>query len=176
MGTVLLRGREFAPSEREGAALVAIINQTTANQFWPGQNAVGRRLFEGRPGQGDSYEIVRRGGNRQISDTRCDFEPNQRLMAYNLATGAERWWVGGLPPCGKSTPVIGGGLLFLAASDIILEPSAERRNPGKAAEAYACFHVLTPAQKLAQAQVLGSQFIRNILIIKLPAWRNWQTR
>src|SRR5205823_2339864 len=105
-----------------------------------------------------------------------DFEPNQRLMAYDLATGAERWWVGGLPPCGKSTPVIGGGLLFLAASDIILEPSAERRNPGKAAEAYACFHVLTPAQKLAQAQVLGSQFIRNILIIKLPAWRNWQTR
>src|SRR5438874_6111816 len=58
MGTVLLRGREFAPSEREGAALVAIINQTMADQFWPGQNPVGRRLFEGRPGQGDSYEIV----------------------------------------------------------------------------------------------------------------------
>ena len=50
-----------------------------------------------------------------------DFKPNQRLMAYNLADGAERWWVGGLPPCGKSTPVIGGGLLFLAAPDIILE-------------------------------------------------------
>ena len=66
-----------------------------------------------------------------------DFEPNQRLMAYDLATGAERWWVGGLPPCGKSTPVIGGGLLFLAASDIILEPSAERRNPDKAARFYA---------------------------------------
>src|SRR5215471_18676278 len=37
-----------------------------------------------------------------------DFKPDQRLMAYNLADGAERWWVGGLPPCGKSTPVIGG--------------------------------------------------------------------
>src|SRR6516162_6283084 len=46
-----------------------------------------------------------------------DFEPNQRLMAYDLATGAERWWVAGLPPCGKSTPVIGGGLLFFAAPD-----------------------------------------------------------
>src|SRR5262245_46727570 len=42
-----------------------------------------------------------------------DFKPDQRLMAYNLADGAERWWVGGLPPCGKSTPVIGAGLLFL---------------------------------------------------------------
>ena len=58
MGTVLLRGREFAASDREGAAPVAIINQTMADQFWPGQDAVGRRLFEGKPGKGDSYEIV----------------------------------------------------------------------------------------------------------------------
>jgi outer membrane protein assembly factor BamB len=66
-----------------------------------------------------------------------DFEPNQRLMAYDLASGAERWWVGGLPPCGKSTPVIGGGLVFLAAPDIILEQAAEKRNPEKAAQFYA---------------------------------------
>ena len=66
-----------------------------------------------------------------------DFKPNQRLMAYNLADGAERWWVGGLPPCGKSTPVIGDGLLFLAAPDIILEPAAEKKNPDRAAQIYA---------------------------------------
>jgi outer membrane protein assembly factor BamB len=66
-----------------------------------------------------------------------DFKPNQRLMAYNLSDGKERWWVGGLPPCGKSTPVIGGGLLFLAAPDIILETVAEQRNPERAAQFYA---------------------------------------
>jgi outer membrane protein assembly factor BamB len=66
-----------------------------------------------------------------------DFKPNQRLMAYNLADGTERWWVGGLPPCGKSTPVIGDGLLFLAAPDIILEPESERRNPDRAEQIYA---------------------------------------
>ncbi len=66
-----------------------------------------------------------------------DFKPNQRLMAYNLADGAERWWVGGLPPCGKSTPVVGGGLLFFAAPDIILEPAAERKNPDRAEQFYA---------------------------------------
>ena len=66
-----------------------------------------------------------------------DFKPNQRLMAYNLADGAERWWVGGLPPSGKSTPVIGEGLLFLAAPDIILETAAERRDPDRAAQFYA---------------------------------------
>ena len=65
-----------------------------------------------------------------------DFRPNQRLMAYNLADGAERWWVGGLPPSGKSTPVIGGGMVFLAAPDIILETAAEKRNPERAAQFY----------------------------------------
>lgn len=66
-----------------------------------------------------------------------DFKPNQRLMAYNLANGAERWWVGGLPPCGKSTPVVGDGLVFLAAPDIMLEPAAEKRSPERAAQFYA---------------------------------------
>ena len=66
-----------------------------------------------------------------------DFKPNQRLMAYALADGAERWWVGGLPPSGKSTPVIGDGLMFFAAPDIILETAAERQNPDRAAQFYA---------------------------------------
>jgi outer membrane protein assembly factor BamB len=66
-----------------------------------------------------------------------DFGPNQRLMAYNLADGAERWWVAGLPPCGKSTPVIGGGLVFFAAPDIILEVESEKKNPERAAQFYA---------------------------------------
>ncbi len=66
-----------------------------------------------------------------------DFGPNQRLMAYNLADGAERWWVAGLPPCGKSTPVIGSDMVFFAAPDIILEVEAEKRNPERAAQIYA---------------------------------------
>jgi outer membrane protein assembly factor BamB len=66
-----------------------------------------------------------------------DFGPNQRLMAYNLADGAERWWVAGLPPCGKSTPVIGGGMVFFAAPDIIMDVEAEKSNPERAALVYA---------------------------------------
>jgi outer membrane protein assembly factor BamB len=66
-----------------------------------------------------------------------DFEPNQRLMAYNVSDGAERWWVGGLPPCGKSTPVAGGGMIFFAAPDIIMETEAVRRNPQRAEQIYA---------------------------------------
>jgi outer membrane protein assembly factor BamB len=66
-----------------------------------------------------------------------DFGPNQRLMAYNLADGAERWWVAGLPPCGKSTPVIGSDMVFFAAPDIILETESEKRDPERAAQFYA---------------------------------------
>jgi len=66
-----------------------------------------------------------------------DFGPNQRLMAYNLADGAERWWVAGLPPCGKSTPVIGSDMVFFAAPDIILETEAEKKDPERAAQFYA---------------------------------------
>jgi outer membrane protein assembly factor BamB len=66
-----------------------------------------------------------------------DFKPNQRLVAYNLADGAERWWIGGLPACGKSTPVIGDGLVYFAAPDIILDPAAEKNNPERAAQIYA---------------------------------------
>ncbi len=76
----------------------------------------------------DVDEVVLLGG---------DMEPNQRLMAYNLADGSVRWWVGGLPPSGKTTPVIGGGLLFLAAPDIILGTGFVRTNPTQAAEFYA---------------------------------------
>ncbi len=66
-----------------------------------------------------------------------DFGKNQRLMAYNLADGAERWWVAGLPPCGKSTPVIGSDMVFFAAPDIILDVEAEKKNPDRAAQFYA---------------------------------------
>jgi outer membrane protein assembly factor BamB len=79
----------------------------------------------------------RHDGTDEILVLGGDFEPNQGLMAYDLATGAERWWVAGLPPCGKSTPVIGGGMVFLAAPDIILEQSAEKRNPEQASRFYA---------------------------------------
>jgi outer membrane protein assembly factor BamB len=79
----------------------------------------------------------RHDGTDEIVVLGGDFQPDQRLMAYNLADGAERWWVGGLPPCGKSTPVVADGLVFLAAPDIILETAAEKRNPDRAAKLYA---------------------------------------
>ena len=63
---------------------------------------------------------------REILVLGGDFKRNQRLVAYDLATGKENWWVDGLPPCGKSTPVVGGGLLYLAAPDLIANEDDEQ--------------------------------------------------
>jgi outer membrane protein assembly factor BamB len=45
-----------------------------------------------------------------------------RIVAYNLADGAERWQVRGLPSVVYSTPVVGGGLLYLTCTDPLGDP------------------------------------------------------
>ncbi len=44
MRVPLLRGRGFAPTDREGAPQVAIVNETFASRYWPGQDPLGKRL------------------------------------------------------------------------------------------------------------------------------------
>jgi macrolide transport system ATP-binding/permease protein len=44
IGIPLVSGREFARSDNETAAPVAIINETLAARYWPGKNPVGERL------------------------------------------------------------------------------------------------------------------------------------
>ncbi|MEX2282556.1 MAG: ABC transporter permease [Gemmatimonadota bacterium] len=44
MGVRLLRGREFLATDRAGAPGVAVVNETLARRFWPGQDPVGKML------------------------------------------------------------------------------------------------------------------------------------
>ncbi|MCA1601992.1 MAG: ABC transporter permease [Acidobacteria bacterium] len=44
MGTQLLRGRNFDSADRETSPKVAIINETMAKRYWPGGDAIGKRL------------------------------------------------------------------------------------------------------------------------------------
>jgi putative ABC transport system permease protein len=46
-GTRLLRGRGFVEGDDETRAPVGIVNQTMARRFWPGADAVGRRIVLG---------------------------------------------------------------------------------------------------------------------------------
>jgi putative ABC transport system permease protein len=51
MGVPLLRGRAFTPADRKGAPQVAVVNETMARRFWPGEDPVGRKLALGGPAE-----------------------------------------------------------------------------------------------------------------------------
>ena len=44
VGIPILKGRDFTEADREGAELVAIVNETTARMFWPGEDPIGKRF------------------------------------------------------------------------------------------------------------------------------------
>jgi putative ABC transport system permease protein len=48
-GIPLLRGRDFTNSDRGDAPLVAIVNRTLAQHYWPGQDPIGKRIHFGLP-------------------------------------------------------------------------------------------------------------------------------
>jgi putative ABC transport system permease protein len=58
MGVPLLRGRFFTPDDKDGAQLVVIVNRKLAEQSWPGQNPIGKRIRLGTPKMQTPWAIV----------------------------------------------------------------------------------------------------------------------
>jgi predicted permease len=71
MNIQLLRGRYFTESDHKTAAGVVIINETLAKRFFPGEDAVGKRIGLSNPV--DWREIV--GIARDVRDYGPDIEP-----------------------------------------------------------------------------------------------------
>jgi putative ABC transport system permease protein len=86
----LLRGRALVPQDAEGAAPVALVNQTLARRFWPDQDPIGRRLTFGRDTALTVVGVVR--DVRQVAlaqDTRAEvYVPPQRAWAGTLRTAS----------------------------------------------------------------------------------------
>ena len=55
IGIPLLQGRWFTPEDRFGGRQVAIVSLAAAENFWPGQNPIGKRI---RWGTGDAWDVV----------------------------------------------------------------------------------------------------------------------
>jgi predicted permease len=70
----LLRGRDFTDAEHGG---VAIINETMARQYWPGQDPVGQRFFDGEAKDGRSMEVI---GVAKDTNTRYVGLPAEPLL------------------------------------------------------------------------------------------------
>jgi putative ABC transport system permease protein len=58
MNIPLRQGRYFDQRDNENSMRVAIINETMARQYWPGQNVLGRRFNIGDPNDGEWMEII----------------------------------------------------------------------------------------------------------------------
>ena len=57
MGIPLLSGRTFGPQDNTSSPMVAVVNQKFANQFFPNQNAIGKR-FTFNTAKPDQIEII----------------------------------------------------------------------------------------------------------------------
>jgi predicted permease len=57
MGAALLRGRDFTERDRKDSPQVAVVNETFAQRFWPGEDAIGKRFRTGGV-NGPLIEIV----------------------------------------------------------------------------------------------------------------------
>jgi predicted permease len=59
MGVQLLAGRAFEARDTDGAPLVAMVDESMAQTFWPGQDAVGKRLhFGGNQAKNPKWRTV----------------------------------------------------------------------------------------------------------------------
>ncbi len=54
----IIRGREFSATDQAGSPGVAIVNETFARRFWPGQNPIGKRITRDTSGEGGWLEVV----------------------------------------------------------------------------------------------------------------------
>jgi predicted permease len=58
LGIALLEGRTFSREDRADAPLVAIVNRSMADHYWPGQSAVGKRMHVGNPKKGLPWATI----------------------------------------------------------------------------------------------------------------------
>jgi len=66
MDVPIVTGRAFTDADRADAPRVAIVNETMARRYWPGQNAVGQ-TFRTRAGEGPLFEIVGVAADHKVS-------------------------------------------------------------------------------------------------------------
>lgn len=76
MGIALLRGRSFAEADRQDSGPVILVNKTLADRYFPGEDAVGKRIKPGIAVSGEPpmREIV--GVVEDVKHLSLDQEPN----------------------------------------------------------------------------------------------------
>jgi putative ABC transport system permease protein len=85
MGIPILRGREFTAQDRRDSPLAAVISETLARQYFPGQDPMGQRFHWGAR---DLFTIVGIAGNVHISALDRDPPPMIYNSMFQVQSGA----------------------------------------------------------------------------------------
>ncbi|HWS87832.1 MAG TPA: ABC transporter permease [Pyrinomonadaceae bacterium] len=87
LGVPLRRGRYFGPADAEGAPQVAIIDETLARRFFPGEDPVGKRINTSDEAEPDWWEIVGVVGDVKYTGLGDETQP----AIYQPTTQAASW-------------------------------------------------------------------------------------
>lgn len=79
MGISLLQGRGFTNKDRAESLGVAIVNETLARRFWPGQNPIGRRFSFEAPGSEEHKWVTVVGLINDIRRASLDADPSPEV-------------------------------------------------------------------------------------------------
>jgi len=87
MGIPLLAGRDFADSDTDKSQGVAIVNETLAQKFWPGENPIGKRLHSGNTSVLEVVGLARNGKYQSLGEIPklTIYYPLQQVYASNAA-------------------------------------------------------------------------------------------
>jgi predicted permease len=92
LGAAVRSGREFNDFDTASRAPVAIVNRRFADKFWPGQDAIGKRirLLDGKPAESWRTVVGVASNIVQNDTTRQQFDPIV-YVPYRQKPGAQMW-------------------------------------------------------------------------------------
>ena len=76
LGIPLVHGRTFGVEDRRDSSASVVINEATARRFWPGEDAIGKRLRLGRP-DGPEMTIIGVVGNARFQNLTSDLSVSE---------------------------------------------------------------------------------------------------
>ena len=77
-------GRTFTDADRVDAPPVAILNETMARRYWPGENPVGRRILIDGSGGPERFEVVEKIGELMKNEPHVDIAELGKIRARSL--------------------------------------------------------------------------------------------
>ena len=131
IGIPIISGRGFTESDDERAVPVAIVNETMARSYWPGENAIGKRFKLGDPDEKDVPWITIVGIAGDVRQMGVD-EPVKPEMYFPYQQGSEP---------------------FYTPRDLVLRTSVEPLS--LVAAATQAIHQIDPDQPVSNIRTMG---------------------